>query len=130
MPPRILIVEDDLELQRLFKKALVHADFEVFTALNVQEGLWQLNRQLPQMMMLDLGLPDANGLQLLTYVRHHVHLKEMQVVVVSGNHLAQKKLEASYADIFLMKPVDIRELVALMQRLAVPYRREENSAPL
>lgn len=122
MLPRILIVEDDPELQRLFAKALKHAHFEVLTAHNVHEAKWELNHRQPQIMLLDLGLPDACGLQLLTYVRHHHHLKDMHVVVVSGNHLAEKKLEASLADIFLMKPVDIRDLVMMMRRLAAPYQ--------
>ena len=66
---RILIVEDDHELRRLFEHALIFDGFRVVSTANGGEGLQALNRETLALVMLDLVLPWVNGLEVLATMR-------------------------------------------------------------
>jgi len=124
MAYRVLIAEDDLYLRTLFTKAFKSSHFEVVTAADGDETLYHLNKQLPHMLILDIGLPGQSGLDILKYVRRHEKLIQQQgapfkvnIILVTGNEAAKHSPETVLADTFLLKPVSIRELLALAEKV-------------
>lgn len=112
-----LIAEDDPALAELFSKAFLYAGFRVKVVHNGEEVIQRVREIAPEVLILDLGLPGLSGLDILRDIRQHDPDSRLQIIVVTGNHLAESRPEIEAADLFLLKPVDILELVTLAQRL-------------
>lgn len=119
MACRVLIVEDDAVLRSLFTRVLMTAGYEVIAAENASLAMQYIGRKLPCVLILDVGLPDMNGMELLNWVRQQDPYNKVNIVVITGNHNAQQSLYADYADLFLLKPVSTLDLVNLISRLAI-----------
>lgn len=116
----ILLVEDDLLLADGIVKALQR---ERFTVNHVQEGNAALNHlkvESPDILVLDLGLPDIDGLELLKRLRKNNNL--IPVLILTARDLMEDKLAGlnSGADDYITKPFELKELIA---RLRVLERR-------
>jgi DNA-binding response OmpR family regulator len=127
MTRQILIAEDDLALQEFFAKAFRNAEFEVIVVDDGHAVLDHLAENTPDILMLDIGLPGKNGMEIMRQVRHaedlQRHLEDHQpinIIVVTGNDLLENMPEAQLADLFLIKPVSIYQLLALAERLSYP----------
>ena len=115
MQATILIAEDDHLLSYLFQKALTHAGYRTEVAWNGHEVMTRITAITPDILLLDIGLPDVSGMQLLKNMRNYY--PDMIIVVVTGNNNAMQSEESQLADLFLLKPVSVRELVTLLGRL-------------
>lgn len=126
MSRQILIAEDDLNLRDFFTKAFHNADFEVIVAEDGHQVMNQLAQNLPDVLMVDVGLPGKNGLEIVRHIRHYEHSQHithdarMNIIVVTGNDLLERDPEVQLADLFLIKPVSIHQLMALAQQLSRP----------
>lgn len=119
---KLLVVEDEPQIRRLVRVALDRAGYEVIEAGTAREALNLLSSQRPDLVLLDLGLPDRDGLELLPLIRASSGAK---VLVVSAREATEEKVAALDlgADDFVTKPFDTDELlarvrVALRQRIA------------
>jgi len=110
---RILIAEDDPALRNLFARTLRMAGYDPILADDGQSALAYLEALQPAMLILDVGLPGMNGLDVLRIARQR-H-PQLHIIMVTGNHLAQE--DAAAADLFLIKPVHIQELIDMVDRL-------------
>ena len=120
MNMRVLVVEDDKEIRAFIRSSLSIEGFEVQTAVSVSEAKAMLHNDLPDVMVLDLGLPDGDGIELVREVRKHHNLP---ILVVSARHQEAQKillLDAG-ADDFLTKPFSVAELLARI-RVALRHR--------
>jgi len=110
----VLIVEDDADVASVFGMILEHAGFRVTVMHNAVAALGFVSQKLPDAIVLDLMLPDMNGLDLAHYVRkQELPGQHIPVVVVSGatgGFQMNQALKAG-ADMFLGKPVGVDELV-------------------
>ena len=117
---QVLIVEDDKDVASVFGMILKQAGFEVEVVNTGEAALNILSEKLPGALVLDLMLPDMNGLDLARYVRkHEAPGQHVPVIVVSGataGFQMNKALEAG-ADQFLGKPVGVDELLAVFTEL-------------
>ena len=123
--PRILIVDDDAEIVALISRYLGGHGFRVSAAGNGAELRHQLESADVDLILLDLGLPDEDGLGLLRYLQGAWN---GPVIVVSGRGEPVERvvgLELG-ADDFVSKPFDLRELLA---RIRSVLRRASKSAP-
>lgn len=125
---RILIVEDDAHVRRLQRAALQRAGHEVAEAGTAREGLSLLDIVKPDAVLLDLGLPDRDGLELISLVKSR---SDATLMVVSAREDVAEKVAALDlgADDYLTKPFDTDELLArirtaLRHRLASHAERE------
>ncbi len=124
IPPkkRVLIAEDNFDLRTIFSRIFTHKQFDVHLAVDGREAVAWLQNTLPDILILDVNMPHLSGLDVLTYVRAQPAAQHVKVIVVTGNAIAVQAPEAELADLILLKPVGIQELVVLAQRLltAVP----------
>ena len=116
---QILIVEDDPPIRNLISTTLKTHDYKYITAFTGQEAIMQASTFNPDVMFLDLGLPDIDGVAVIRKVREW---SNMPIIVISARSEDQDKIEAldAGADDYLTKPFSIEELLA---RLRVMQRR-------
>ena len=110
---RILLVDDEISLTELFSMMLEMEGYRVDVVHDVQSAIDSLHVQRPSLIMLDLMMPEASGLELCRYVRADPALASIPIVVVSAKSQleeVQEGLDAG-ADIYLLKPVSKAELV-------------------
>lgn len=107
----ILIVEDEAAIRRFVRQALEAAGFRVFDAENLQRGLIEAGTRKPDLVILDLGLPDGDGTQFVHAVRSW---SAVPIVVLSARLDERDKVEAldGGADDYLTKPFGVTELLA------------------
>lgn len=122
MPPatRILIVEDEAHVRRLLRAALQRAGHDVAEAGTAREGLSLLDICKPDAVLLDLGLPDRDGLEMIPLVKSR---SDATLMVVSAREDVAEKVAALDlgADDYLTKPFDTEELLARL-RTALRHR--------
>ncbi len=109
--PRILVVEDEEEIRKFVRLALEREGFEVHEAAGVERGLIQAGTRRPDLVVLDLGLPDGNGVDLIRELRTW---SDAPVLVLSARTGEGDKVEAldAGADDYLAKPFGASELLA------------------
>lgn len=115
----ILIVEDEDAIRRFVRQALEREGYRVFEADTVARGLLEAASRKPDLIVLDLGLPDGNGVD---FIRDLRQWSSVNVVVLSARSDEQDKIDAldTGADDYLTKPFGIGELLA---RVRVALRR-------
>ena len=109
--PQILVVDDEPQIQRFLKPALAAAGYDVIRAMDGAEALAALRAHAPDVVVLDLGLPDLDGKEVITLMRRH---SETPIIVLSARGEEGEKIAAldRGADDYVAKPFGIGELLA------------------
>lgn len=125
---RILIVDDERQIRRLLKVALTGHGYEVLEAAGGQEGLQLAVAQRPDLIILDLGLPDTDGLEVLRQLREW---SAVPVIILSVREQESDKIAAldSGADDYVTKPFGMGELLARI-RVALRHRAGIENEPI
>ncbi len=115
----ILVVEDDAPIRNLISTTLRAKDYRFITAENGRSALLQATSHSPDILLLDLGLPDMDGVDIIRQIRTW---SQMPIIVISARSEDSDKIEAldAGADDYLTKPFSVEELLA---RLRVTQRR-------
>lgn len=115
----ILVVEDDLPVRNLITTTLKTHDYRYIVAPNGESAIMQAVSHMPDVVLLDLGLPDLDGVEVIKRIRSW---SNMPIVVVSARSEDEDKIQAldAGADDYLTKPFSVEELLA---RLRVVQRR-------
>lgn len=121
---RVLVVDDEPQIQRFLKPSLGAAGFEVIAAANGAEALKAAATQAPDVILLDLGLPDMDGKEVIAKLRSW---SKVPIVVLSARDREAEKIAALDlgADDYVNKPFGIGELMA---RLRAALRHATHSA--
>jgi two-component system KDP operon response regulator KdpE len=119
----ILIVDDEPPIRRFLRTSLTAQDFEVVEAASGAEALHEVEREKPDLVILDLGLPDINGTEVIRAIRG---ASPVPIIVLSVRNDERGKVEALDlgADDYVTKPFGMEELVARI-RTALRHRLQE-----
>ena len=122
----VLVIEDEKEISRFLRSALEDESLRVFDAETLQRGLIEAATRKPDIVILDLGLPDGDGVE---FIRDFRQWSQAPIIVLSARNDEQDKIIAlDYgADDFLSKPFGVGELQA---RLRVALRRNAGQTAL
>lgn len=123
--PRILVIDDEAAIQRFLKTALDSGDFSVHQAMTGHAGLAAAVAVRPDLILLDLGLPDLDGIEVIARIREW---SQIPIIVLSVREREDDKVKAldAGADDYLTKPFGLGELLA---RIKVALRRSLQQAP-
>ena len=124
MKPVALIVDDEPQIRRLLRVVLEGENYQVHEAENGQQGLHEIASRRPAVILLDLGLPDMEGLEVLKRLREW---SEAPVLVLSVRDDEQSKVAAldSGAEDYVTKPFSTAELLARLRAAQRKTRPEE-----
>ena len=124
MPPRILLVDDEPNILGTLAPLLRARGYEVFTAMNGRAALETVDREKPDLIVLDLGLPDTDGVDLAREIRETL---TVPIVVLSARGAEGDKVRALDvgADDYVTKPFGAEELLA---RIRAALRRSDAPA--
>jgi two-component system KDP operon response regulator KdpE len=112
----VLVIEDDTSLRRALRTSLKARGFQVLESPTAEEGLVLIADDRPDVVLLDLGLPDLDGIEALRRMRS---FSDVPVVVLTARDRQQDKIEAldAGADDYVTKPFDVEEVLARVRAM-------------
>ncbi len=116
---RVLIIEDEVDYLNIASQILEKEDFSVVTAVTGAEGLKELEKEVPDLVLLDIGLPDTSGLDILKRLRGEEKTSKIPVVLFtirSELNQVAKALECGAND-YILKPFDVVEFGKRIQAI-------------
>ena len=131
--PIIIITEDEPQIRRLLQAVLSAQGYVIVEAETGREGLTEVARRRPDLLILDLGLPDMNGVEVIKQLREW---SQLPIIILSGSHQEIDKVAAldAGADDYLTKPFGAEELLArvrvALRHVAKLKGQEEGNAVL
>jgi two-component system, NtrC family, response regulator AtoC len=117
--PHVLVIEDDIDSAEPLAELISAEGFTVATAGTLRDARRQMALQVPDLVLLDLVLPDGNGLELLETTREMPHT---EVVLITGHASLETSIQAlrrGAAD-YLVKPLSFKQLQTVLARVAKP----------
>ena len=119
-----LVIDDEVQIRRLLRVALENENYQVHEAETGQQGLMEIATRKPDVILLDLGLPDLEGFEVLKRLREW---SEAPVIVLTVRDDVQEKVAAldAGADDYVTKPFSTPELLARLRVVQRKTRREE-----
>lgn len=126
MTNQILIIEDDIRLADRLAKGLMEANYDCLVASTGKEAEKHLTEQHPDLVLLDMNLPDTDGSELLKFIRQAT--PDLPVIVATARTRISDRVSAleSGADDYLIKPYAFEELLA---RIRIQMRHSERISP-
>lgn len=118
MPRKILIVDDEMHLARILQFTLEHAGYEAITAFDGREALDALDRDKPDLVILDLMLPIVDGYKICNIMKNDKRLSDTPVIILSARDFGREELdEPLNADLLMEKPFNTEHLLNEISRL-------------
>ena len=125
-PNKILIIDDEIAIRRLLKVSLKSQGYETIEAANGQEGIQQAALMQPEAIILDLGLPDLDGLKVLKSIRQWSNVPVI-VLTVRDSEIEKVTLLDSGANDYVTKPFSVPELLARLRAVLRQTQVWDNS---
>jgi signal transduction histidine kinase len=125
---KILVVEDDPHAIKLYRVLLERAGFSVTVAINGKQMGAAIEKEKPDIILLDVMLPDSNGLELCSEVKKNPAYTSIKILLISGTQVSASNIAHGIdigADDYLKKPFDLQELLSRIKNLLKLKRVEE-----
>lgn len=126
---RILIIDDDLQICKILRDYFKHEDFEVFEAHDGKEGLNKINELSPDIIILDLMLPEKNGLDICRELKPS---NQIPIIILSAKNRENDRIKGLElgADDYVTKPFSPRELVLRTKNVLRRLNKNQDQAEL
>jgi type IV pilus assembly protein PilB len=124
--PRILAVDDDPFIRKMLEKVLTEAKFEVVLAADGTEALEKAYRDMPDLIVSDVLMPELDGLELVKKLKGHLGTSMIPVILLTSKDEVESEVEGleAGADDYIPKPIVASRLVARINRMMSIYGRE------
>ncbi|MDI9548593.1 MAG: response regulator [Chloroflexota bacterium] len=131
MSEKILIVDDQAVVLRLLFHPLEREGFSVITAMSGTEALEKIQSEKPDLVILDIMLPDISGILVCNRVRQSLQMVDLPIILLSGRTELEAKIEGleAGADDYVTKPVDPKEMIVRVKTLLARTQRLRQAAP-
>lgn len=128
----ILIVDDDKSFQMSLKMCLEKNNFSVVALDNATQSLNFLNQQLPDIIIIDILMPQVNGYELLMYIRETLKLYYIPIIILTAKSLTQDRVRAYSlgCNAYLSKPFNVDELLSIINNLITHSQNYLKRMPL
>jgi signal transduction histidine kinase len=126
--PTVLNVEDTPENRHLVRRILESEDYQVVDAENALEGIKKAVEIRPDLILMDINLPDLDGFTAVTRIRSYAHLKHVPIIALTARTVSddRDRAKAIGCDDYLNKPIDFDELInAVARHLATGHKEED-----
>jgi two-component system cell cycle response regulator DivK len=132
MAPRVLYVEDSIDNLVLVRRILRAAGFELIEATSAREGIDVAEQQIPDLILMDVNMPEMDGLTATAHLRQNPALSHVPIIALTANlmrNVLDEALEAG-CDGYIAKPITVDDLPKqIMSYLENGRTREDNSFP-
>ena len=118
--PKILIVEDERSVSEMLKACLERQGYMVITAENGTSALSWIKEVKLDLAIVDLGLPDINGMEVCLAIRENPRTRRMPIMILTGNVSNEARIKGNLeadADLFLNKPIELKDLKKAVENL-------------
>ena len=115
---KILIVDDDQNILRLYKEELLEEGYDVVTAMNGSEAMEKFEKEVPDLVTLDIQLPDVDGIKLLRQMKEK---RPRMPVIMSTAFDYRDDFSVWASEAYIVKSADLTELKATIKKL---FKRE------
>lgn len=112
--PKVLIADDSDDTRQMFQVLLVGKGYHVIEASDGEQAVNLIRQEMPGLVLLDLGLPRLNGLNVIHRLRKDLGLIEVPLVVITGYDHHFETTVAAGCDDYLVKPIDFDRLDAIL----------------
>lgn len=128
MSLKVLIVEDDRDLLELLSYNLSKEGYEVSAVLRGKDAIKTLEEEKPDLIILDVMLPDLDGFRIAQYVKNSEELKEVPIIFLTAKDMERDKLKGFSigADDYITKPFSMRELLARVRAVLRRVKKERS----
>jgi two-component system cell cycle response regulator DivK len=118
-PPTVMVVEDFEDNRFMMRRLLEMSGYRVVEAVNGEEAVELAHRERPQLILMDLSLPQMDGLAATRRIRQYPDMRDVPIVAVSAHDTADFHADALAAGCndYVTKPIDFDQLEALLSRL-------------
>jgi CheY-like chemotaxis protein len=125
MSSKILLVDDQAMMLKLMSHPLEQEGYSVITAMTGVEALQKIQSEQPDLVILDVMLPDTNGIDVCRRIRQVLHLTDLPIIILSGQTELSAKIQGleAGADEYVTKPVDPKEMSVRVKSLLARTQR-------
>ncbi len=125
--PTVLVIDDEEGIRKLLTTVLNENEYLADSAKNGQEAIMKINEKYYNIALIDIILPDINGVELLTKIKETK--PRTRKIIMTGNPSLQNAVEAlnKGADAYIMKPLDIEKLLETIKAQLEKQRKEWES---
>jgi CheY-like chemotaxis protein len=111
-----LVVDDDNPSRKIYGTMLANMGFELLEAMDGVQAVEILQQCAPDVILLDLLLPRMSGVEVLDFIYNTEHLVNTRVIIISAHGAYQHELVLKPGDLFLLKPISVREVREVVQQ--------------
>ena len=112
---RVLVVDDDREIRDIATMRLEAAGYDVTSAIDGQDGMDMISKQMPDVIVMDLRMPRKDGMGMLTELKARIDTKQIPVVMLSASVIDERRALDAGARFFLSKPYKGADLLSAVR---------------